>query len=858
MSIVPCLGWHLAYRWLKARRTFRIANMLRPTLIGLLALLPLTFAPAVAPVPQSPDLAKLVSEEAQKVGDSSAEVIWQKVRAVADLSRRLEGQDLAAAAERLLSEEANLSPAGRVFAVGLRLQASDPDAVKMAETLRPLLRSKEPEIALAAAQLCADANFRALGNEARDGLLTDLSKLAEDGAKPPALRLESAIAMHTLGSGEHRKNAWRLMNGFLGSQDPELRQQGALALARTHAEITGALRDELRRMASVPGALGRVADAYIETARTEEHWSTTLRRQAELYEAKPDTAKQIDGEDPAQVFMTVMNVIQKGHLEGDKVKTEDLLDAALNGMLHRMDEHSTYMDSKEFGRFEQDLEGAYGGIGAYVQSDPLDTLFTITHPIYSGPAYKAGLVSEDKIVRVDDWPTLGETSEAVIKRLKGRPGTTVKLYIWKRGMEPAKIDRPTEDMAVEIVRASIEIPQVQSQMLPGKVGLISLLSFSRVASQEVRQALLGLQEQGMESLILDLRNNPGGLLDEAVAVASPFLSKGKVVVKTESRVDPSESKSTRAAPLIPMDMPMAVLINRFSASASEIVSGALQDHERATLVGQRSFGKGSVQKLLTVPGLFDDESSDENRNGRHDNWEQLTRDWNKNGEFDFAPHIKLTISRYLLPSGRSIHREVDKDGNITSKGGVDPDIKVDARSYEAWRLEEMVRLQTSKKIRDYVDQHFAANKDLFTSLAENDQRDPSRYPQFEEFMTSLATPLAADDVRQLVRIDVRKRVQDLRGKEFPGGDFVEDAQLQEAIRVVLEKLGKTPADIEEYKATIPPTPRGRLQIARVERGSLQESIDQINAARKGDGKLSQELLERLQELLQASLAGTRH
>ncbi|MEO6710815.1 MAG: S41 family peptidase, partial [Planctomycetota bacterium] len=558
----------------------------------------------------------------------------------------------------------------------------------------------------------------------------------------------------------------------------------------------------------------------------------------------------------AQVFKTVMKVIQQGHLEGDKVKTEDLLDAALNGMLHSMDEHSTYMDSKYFQRFEQDLEAEYGGIGAYVATDVDDGLFTITHPIYSGPAYKAGLVTEDKIVRIDDWPTLHQPNDEVIKRLKGRPGTKVKLYVWRRGMETSKIDRPTDDMIVEVQRAKIEIPTVQWQMLPGKVGLISLLEFSRIASQEVRAALISLQEQGMQSLILDLRNNPGGLLDEAVAVATPFLPKGTKVVSTESRIDPGETHLTKGNPMIPADMPMAVLVNRFSASAAEIVSGALQDERRATIVGQRSFGKGSVQKLLNVPGMSDDKYVDENKNGRHDNWEPLTKDWNNNGEFDFAPHIKLTVSRYLLPSGRSIHRELDKDGNILPghRGGIEPDVEVEARNYESWRIEEMVRLQSSRKIRAYVDEHFEANKDLFSKLAENDQRDVTRYPDFEAFLAKLGTPIPPDDVRQLIRIELRRRVQDLRGKEFPAGDFVEDVQLQEAIRVVLDKLNKTPAEIAEYKSAIPPTTHGRL-LAKIERRSLEETLDQLRDAKKTDGKLSPELIERLQEMLQASLDG---
>jgi hypothetical protein len=392
-------------------------------------------------------------------------------------------------------------------------------------------------------------------------------------------------------------------------------------------------------------------------------------------------------------------------------------------------------------------------------------------------------------------------------------------------------------------------------MLPGKIGMIALNDFSRVATAELRSAIVKLQEQGMQSIVLDLRSNPGGLLEEAVDVSSLFLPKGSLVVRTESRVEPSERKLTTTEPILPAGMPVAVMINRFSASASEIVAGALQDHGRATLVGTRSYGKGSVQKLLTVRGMANDEYVDENNNGRHDNWETITKDWNGNGEFDFAPHLKLTIARYLLPSGRSIHRELDKEGNVTSPGGVEPDVDVDRERIDTWRIEEMFKVRDSNLVRDYVDDRLQSHRALFEELAVNDKKDVSRYPDFDDLMARLNTPLPPDDVRQMVRFEIRRRVQDLRGQEFPPGDFVEDEQLQSAIRLMLAARGETPLDYEEYNATIPDEPAARLTVASIERGTLQEALDQVTAARKGDGRLSLDLLRRLEELLSASLDG---
>ncbi len=244
---------------------------------------------------------------------------------------------------------------------------------------------------------------------------------------------------------------------------------------------------------------------------------------------------------------------------------------------------------------------------------------------------------------------------------------------------------------------------MHSELLPGDIGLVELQSFTRGAAFDIAGALDGLMKQTdsgrLSGVILDLRNNTGGLLDEAAKVSDLFLPKGQVVVRTESRVAESKVFKTQLPQIVSGDTPVVVLINRFSASASEIVSGALQDYGRATLIGQRSFGKGSVQNLVPMPNEADDEYVDENRNRRRDNWENITKDWDGDGEFDFAPRIKLTIERYRLPLGRSIHRELDAEGNIKSLGGLSPDQEVAATRRETWRLREMRRIQDTRELR---------------------------------------------------------------------------------------------------------------------------------------------------------------
>jgi len=833
--------------------------------LALTAALPL-LTPFALPQDDHADLAQLVERQVQEADGLKAEEIWVRAGRVGDLAGQLEQDGLEAEVQRLLESEASLSEGGVLLLAGLGLQAPEPDVERLAERLAPLLSSANPDYAVSAARLLCDPQFRSLGGDAAKALVDAIAPVAADVDAAPEVRIEAAQALFSRGGGREKRDARHHMQSFLESTDPELRTMGALGLARSGAMITGDLYDELQRISLLPGADGLLAGSYLEKERVFEEGERKLKRNIEYYDSQLADAQATAGEKIAageqggfedsnvEKLQNLVRLVKQAHLEGDKVDQEQLFDAAMNGMLHSLDAHSTYLDPDTFKRFEQDLEANYGGIGAYVDQDRSDGLFTITHPIYSGPAYRAGLMSEDKIVRIDDWPTIGKSVEDIIKRLKGRPETPVKLYVWRRGMDVELIDRPTEDMAVTIDREAITIPTVQYQMLPGKIGMIVLREFSRVASQEMRQPLLDMKDQGMRGLILDLRNNPGGLLDEAVNVASLFLPKGSLVVSTESRIESTRKLETYRKPILPLDMPVIVLVNRFSASASEIVSGALQDHDRALIVGQRSFGKGSVQNLLPLSyPVRDDEYVDENGNGRHDNWEKITKDWNGNGEFDYAARVKMTIARYLLPSGRSIHHEIDSEGNVLSEGGVEPEVVVEARKYDGWRLEEMIKLRDDNSPRDYVDRYWAENQALFGELAENDRKDPSRYPGFQEFYDSLDTPLPIDDVRQMVRFEIRRRVQDARGQEFPQGDFVEDLQLQEAIRQVLARLGETPAQYDDYNATIPAEISSRQGLAIGDTEQVRATLDELNKALEGDGQLSSDALARLRELLEKRL-----
>jgi hypothetical protein len=386
-------------------------------------------------------------------------------------------------------------------------------------------------------------------------------------------------------------------------------------------------------------------------------------------------------------------------------------------------------------------------------------------------------------------------------------------------------------------------------MLPGKIGLVELSQFTEVASKVVGEAIETLLKTGARGLILDLRSNPGGLLREARAVSDLFLPRNKLVVTTDSRIQEPEELFTRRPSLVPDHIPVVVLVNRYSASASEIVSGALQDHGRATVIGQRTFGKGSVQNLL----LFgkDDVSIDENRNRRHDEWEELADDQNGNGEFDFAPRVKLTIARYLLPSGRSIHRELAEDGSLESAGGVEPDIMLGPRRWESWQLREITRLAKDKSVENYAKALYESEAELMKELATCDNRSTRQYAGFDEFFSGLHTTLPVDEIRLLVRQGLRRLIQDERGFEYPRGDFEEDVQVQEAVRHLFDQFEEDPLGIPAYAATFLPEGATKLKAPTplAAREQFLRDAQILLAEAKLSGEINSEALDQIQDLL---------
>ena len=338
------------------------------------------------------------------------------------------------------------------------------------------------------------------------------------------------------------------------------------------------------------------------------------------------------------------------------VTRRELLESALEGMLQNLDPHSAYINTGEWRQFRRQIEGKFGGIGIQVGIDEENGRLRVIAPMVGTPAYGAGILAGDLIVEIDGQSAEGMSTEKAAESLMGRPGTEVRLSVLHEGSEDPE--------PISITRAIIEVPTVLGDrrkpddewdfMLDKdkKIGYVRITTFSQNTVDELKKALGQLKEEGARGLVLDLRDDPGGLLSSAVAIADMFLDKGEIVSTKGRNTDARRYDAQRDG--LYEDLPMAVLINQNSASASEIVSAALQDHKRAVIVGQRSYGKGSVQNIIDLDGG--------------------------------NSVLKLTVASYYRPSGENIHRF--KNAKTSDKWGVSPnpgaEVKLPTREFIRW------------------------------------------------------------------------------------------------------------------------------------------------------------------------------
>ncbi|MDP3126443.1 MAG: S41 family peptidase [Thiobacillus sp.] len=339
-----------------------------------------------------------------------------------------------------------------------------------------------------------------------------------------------------------------------------------------------------------------------------------------------------------RAFTDVFARIKNDYVE--PVEDKKLIDGAINGMLTGLDPHSTYLDAEGFKDLQVGTQGEFGGLGIEVGME--DGFVKVVSPIEDTPAFKAGVKPGDLIIKLDDTPVKGLSLNDAVKRMRGKPGSTIRLTIARKG-----VDKP---IVLTLTRAVIKIRSVKFQLLENGYGYVRVTQFQEHTGELLAEALNTLYKSNkapLKGMILDLRNDPGGLLNGAVAVTAAFVKPDSLVVYTEGRTADAKMRLTasREFYLRPMQadylgklpagvkqVPMVVLVNSGSASASEIVAGALQDHKRAVVMGTRTFGKGSVQTILPIGN---------------------------------GTAIKLTTARYFTPNGRSIQAK-----------GIEPDIVV--------------------------------------------------------------------------------------------------------------------------------------------------------------------------------------
>ena len=298
-----------------------------------------------------------------------------------------------------------------------------------------------------------------------------------------------------------------------------------------------------------------------------------------------------------ELFVGVLDKIRKEYVEGDKVSYEDLIHGALKGMLSTLDPHSEFMEAQKFTDLRNDTEGTFGGVG--LEIGLRDNVLTVIAPIDDTPASRAGVLAGDKIIRIEGKSTEKMPVTDAVKKLRGEPGTPVIITV----------SRPTlpDPKDITLTRAVIKFATVKDidghrsfPLSADKIGYVRLFQFGEPSTAELLEALNKLKTQGMEGLILDLRDNPGGLLDQAVKVCELFLPRGQLVVSTEGRSPQSKQQFTARGRDQFASVHIVILVNGGSASASEIVAGCLQDLRRALVMGEQTFGKGSVQSIVPL------------------------------------------------------------------------------------------------------------------------------------------------------------------------------------------------------------------------------------------------------------------
>ncbi len=336
---------------------------------------------------------------------------------------------------------------------------------------------------------------------------------------------------------------------------------------------------------------------------------------------KNPKASTVDTYEKLKTFSEILSLLEANYVE--KVDTNQLIDGAIRGMLKTLDPHTSYLPPEAFTQMKVETSGRFGGLG--IEITIKKGILTVVTPIEDTPAFKAGVKAGDRIIKIEDESTLDMTLSDAVERLRGKIGTEVNITIFREGME--------EPLKVTLERANIQVKSVKSKIFEGSIGYVRIRSFTKTTSRDLDKVLDEFRAKHVKKMVLDLRNNPGGLLNQAVEVSDRFLKPENLIVYTQGRTEEQNMRFTTHDRVQRVSYPMIILVNGGSASASEIVAGALQDSSRAIILGTQTFGKGSVQTIIPL----NDGSA-----------------------------LRLTTARYYTPSGR-----------VIQENGIIPDIIVE-------------------------------------------------------------------------------------------------------------------------------------------------------------------------------------
>jgi carboxyl-terminal processing protease len=469
-----------------------------------------------------------------------------------------------------------------------------------------------------------------------------------------------------------------------------------------------------------------------------------------------EAAKKALSPEDYELYKTIADTmfqIEQNYVE--KISRRDLMEAAIRGMLDKLDPHSVYVSPEEISRFKTSVESQFGGIGIQITMDGRQ--LKVLSPLVGSPAYKAGLQAGDSIVEIEGKTTAGISIDDAVRRLKGEAGTSVTITI----VHPGATKRETFTIGREVIRLDTVLGDHRKSddtwdyMLDHdkKIGYLRITAFSRDTAHDVEQALKTLEKDHLRGLIIDLRFNPGGLLKSATDIADLFVAEG-LIVKTEGRNTAPRSVMAKKAGTFE-GFPIAVLVNRYSASASEILSACLQDHQRAIVIGERTYGKGSVQNVIDL------------ENGRS--------------------ALKLTTAGYLRPNGHNIHRK--SDAKDSDEWGVMPDKGYEIKLSDS----EMSSLVRNRQRRDILiakstaEPKTEAKIDAAEKNAEPEKKIDPDAESSEGKKPDDATD--SDDKPEAAKKEGDKKQSP--GKEQPAAnEAFGDRQLQKAIDYLSSELAK--------------------------------------------------------------------